>query len=99
MPSYEFHCADCGNRRGVSGGYAETRDLILICEGCGGDMCVAPVLAVRVLSGAEPPEDASVLRRKPCGHDHNCRCGSIKLNRPNPFRKEIDLANGVIEDS
>ena len=95
MPLYDFECADCGVSKEVRVGYERSRLLALVCTGCGGEMHVTPVMKVSVITGGEKHDPAAPAARtaKPCGHVYHCRC-SIKLDRPNPFEKEIRAATG-----
>ena len=99
MPLYDFECAGCGISREVQVGHERSRLLELVCTNCGGDMHITPVMKVNVISGAKKDDPASSPARaaKPCGHVYHCRC-SIKLDRPNPFEKEIRTAHGLVDE-
>jgi len=95
MPRYDFRCESCDSVRDVLASYERSRSLELICTDCGGTMRVAPVLSVNignfVAEGVET-NDNKKRSSKACGHSYACRCGAVKLTRPNPFAK--DLNNG-----
>jgi putative FmdB family regulatory protein len=99
MPLYNFRCGACGATRELMVDFHKSRALELVCVNCGGEMRVAPVLAVNVLKGAKTndPASSATLAAKSCGHKYHCRC-HIKLNRPNPFAKKIRAAHGVEDE-
>ena len=107
MPLYEFGCKDCGACRDVLVPYAEAQDLELVCTQCGGAQTLNPVLSVNVLLShadtgdlaSRSHEAAGPAQRqgKSCGHAHHCRC-AVHLTKPNPFRKEIRKANGIVDE-
>lgn len=91
MPQYDFRCDRCDAVRGVLASYERSRALELICTECGGTMRVSPVLSVNIGAFfAERVEDngKQMATAKSCGHSYACRCGAVKLTRPNPFKAE-----------
>ena len=92
MPRYEFHCDKCEAVRDVLASYERSRTLELICTECGGSMHVAPVLSLNIGNFvADAAETDSRVRSatKSCGHSYTCRCGGVKLTRPNPFKADL----------
>jgi len=107
MPTYQFGCDTCGALRDVLADYETAQALELICVQCGGVQKIKPVLAVNVLhsrysqadlaSSSRGARDQAQRQAKACGHSHHCRC-AVTLSRPNPFRKEIRKAAGIIDE-
>ena len=103
MPVFDFRCDSCGAERSVFVSSAAAEALALLCIRCGKTMHRAPVLKVAYMatkrghdfaaSSAKQALQGDGAKAKSCGHHHACRC-SIKLKRPNPFRKEIKQAAG-----
>jgi hypothetical protein len=94
MPLYTFRCESCAASKDVIVSYEASRSLTLVCVACGGDMSVAPVLAVGVAPSRKFLAIESAARENPraskrCGHNNACRCGGIRLSRPNPFASQL----------
>ncbi len=97
MPIYDFRCHACGVSREVMTDHDHSLSLELVCASCGGDMVVIPS-TFHLLRGAK--EDNSISFPNPtktCGHVYHCRC-HIKLKQPNPFKREIRAAHGIVEE-
>jgi hypothetical protein len=98
MPVYDFRCEACSAERRASVSADAASSLTLVCVTCGGSMYLAPVLKVAFVA-ARRSRDLSAstalsnTTAKACGHSYTCRC-SIKLERPNPFKADIDNAHG-----
>lgn len=107
MPRYEFGCNRCDAIRDVLADHETAQSLELVCVECGGVMTQRPVLAVNILlsraSRGGPPSSSTEGRgeaqrqAKSCGHGRHCRC-AINLKKPNPFRKKIREAAGVVDE-
>jgi hypothetical protein len=103
MPRYDFLCEDCEGVRGVLTSYERSSALELICTDCGGIMRVAPVLSVNIggffaesVEGRNDNKGAAAL--KGCGHSYACRCGGVKLTKPNPFKERLGNGGGNPND-
>ena len=98
MPVYEFLCAECAASREVITDPKTKSDLELLCVHCGGVMTASEVNVFHVVSSTSAAEksksDAHHHGTKACGHTHACRC-AVKMEKPNPFKKEIDKALGI----
>jgi len=100
MPLYDFRCEDCSAVSEVLVDFENSQNIHLVCTNCGGDMEAETVMALNIHAGltkTDPVSSSTPTRRK-CGHKHHCRC-HIKLDRPNPFTKEIRAANGIVDEA
>jgi len=107
MPTYTYGCDSCGSQRDVLVDYEAAQNLELICLQCGGTQKLMPVLVVNFLltraSQADPASSSREARGqaqrqlKACGHARHCRC-AVTLTKPNPFRKEIRKAAGIVDE-
>ena len=102
MPLYDMCCTDCGARHEVRVDYHMRAGLELICMQCGGVMRpepASPNVAVFISSEQtrQTARKAPNRATKTCGHTHHCRC-AIKLDKPNPFQKQIDAALGISDE-
>jgi putative FmdB family regulatory protein len=91
MPIYDFRCRDCGSDQELLVALAEAETMVLVCTGCGGEMQRRPprVAGLRSRPGTAPVPTAARASAA-CGHGLACRCGGVRLSRPNPFKQEIE---------
>jgi putative FmdB family regulatory protein len=91
MPMYDFRCCDCGAERELLVALADAKAMTLVCTDCGGEMQQMPprVAGLRTRADRQGPAAAAKVRAA-CGHGYSCRCGGVRLTKPNPFRKEIE---------
>jgi putative FmdB family regulatory protein len=90
MPMYDFRCRDCGAEHELLVALADAETMVLVCTRCGGEMQRTPprVAGLRSRPGKDPVPTTAKARAG-CGHGPACRCGGVRLTRPNPFRQEI----------
>ena len=88
MPTYDFRCRLCADRREVPATYAVASGLQLVCTACGGIMEKAFTASIQVMtSSAAPPPSGPARRRRRRGRD-SCDA-AVDLTRPNPFAAEL----------
>jgi putative FmdB family regulatory protein len=92
MPMYDFRCCDCGAERELLVTLADAKAMTLVCTDCGGEVRQMPprVAGLRTRAQRQEPAAAAAAARAACGHGYTCRCGGVRLTKPNPFRKEIE---------
>lgn len=96
MPIYEFLCTQCTASRDVIVDHKTKTGLELLCVHCGGVMKASEVHMFGVVSspGAATKVNTHHQGTKSCGHKHACRC-TIKMEKPNPFQKQINDVLGT----
>jgi putative FmdB family regulatory protein len=91
MPMYDFRCRDCGAEQELLVALADAKAMALVCTGCGGEMRLMPSRVAGLRSRPAKQEPANGTKaRAACGHGYSCRCGGVRLTRPNPFRQKIE---------
>jgi hypothetical protein len=94
MPSYTFRCGTCDASKEALVSYDLSRSLTLVCVQCGEDMTVAPVLSAHISASSgfaadQPAAGSAAEGARACGHNYACRCGGVRLSRPNPFQGRL----------
>jgi len=91
MPMYDFQCHACGADHELLMASDDAKAMVLVCTGCGGEMglVLSRVTIMRSRSTRREPA-ARAKTRASCGHNYACRCSSVKLTKPNPFRRQIE---------